>query len=177
MTWKRKKKEGKKKESRKLQQSLSATLVYVNYICILLTHSIWSTIWCLWYHLYIFSCSITHPVPFLLFIHSHITVFHIQLYVAGSWQMRQELCCPLIGHRATPRGRTVCGRSTSVRTSGLSWMCRCECIYVHECVCVIHVIHIYFMVNENAATDLARLSDVLIDVSLSFFSPKFKHSS
>lgn len=64
--------------------------------------------------------------------------------------MRQEPCFLLTGHRAILRGRTVCGRSTSVRTNGLSWMCRCECVYVHKCVCVFHVI------------------DVLIDVSLSF---------
>lgn len=74
--------------------------------------------------------------------------------------MRQEPCCLPIGHRATQRGRTVCGRSTSARTRGLNWMCKCECVYVYVCVHAIHVIHIYF----NASTNLTWLTEI----SLSF---------
>lgn len=66
--------------------------------------------------------------------------------------MRQEPCCLPIGHRATPRGRTVCGRSMSARKSVLSWMCRCECVYVCACVHVVHAIHIC----SSATTDLTR---------------------
>ena len=55
-----------------------------------------------------------------------------QLCVGGTWWSPQAPCYLLIGHRATPRGRTVCGRSMATRRSALSWMCRCEWWYSQE---------------------------------------------